>query len=61
MDWETIARLEKAGVDASGEFGEYHTVVTSGPIFSNPISLKTKGHAHHEGYWFLEVEPEQRI
>jgi len=61
IDRETIAELEKAGVDASGELGEYHTVVTAGPIFSSVISLKVKGQVHHEGYWFLEVEPEQRV
>ncbi|MDO9541458.1 MAG: diphthine--ammonia ligase [Kiritimatiellia bacterium] len=57
IDNKTIAELEKAGVDASGELGEYHTVVTAGPIFSSALSLKTKGQVQHEGYWFLDVEP----
>ena len=47
---ETIVELEKAGVDASGEMGEYHTVVTGGPMFCSDISLKTKGQVLHEGY-----------
>lgn len=59
IDRETIAELEKAGVDASGELGEYHTVVTAGPMFSSDISLKTEGQVRHEGYWFLEVESEK--
>jgi len=59
IDKETIAALEQAGVDASGELGEYHTVVTAGPIFSKPLALKPKGRIHHAGYWFLEVEAER--
>ena len=61
IDRKTIAELEKAGVDASGELGEYHTVVTAGPMFSSGILLKRKGQLLHDGYWFLEVEPEHGI
>lgn len=59
IDGETVVALEKAGVDASGELGEYHTVVTAGPLFASVLSLRTKGPVHHEGYWFLDVESEQ--
>jgi diphthine-ammonia ligase len=54
---ETIAELDNSGVDASGELGEYHTLVTAGPIFFSETALKTKGKVHRKGYWFLEVEP----
>lgn len=54
---ETIKKLVKSGVDSSGELGEYHTIVTSGPIFSSKINIKTKRKIQHEGYWFLELEP----
>jgi len=53
---ETIVELEKAGVDASGELGEYHTVVTAGPMFSSDISFEVKRKVRHKGYWFLETE-----
>jgi diphthine-ammonia ligase len=53
---EVITDLEKAGVDASGEGGEYHTVVTDGPIFSKSIQLKKQGEFSRDGYCFLEVE-----
>ena len=53
--------LEKAGVDASGELGEYHTVVTAGPMFSSDISLEAKGQVRYEGYWFLETESKHGI
>jgi len=56
---ETVADLEKAGVDASGESGEYHTIVTAGPTFSSDILLETKGQVGHNGYWFLKMESEQ--
>jgi diphthamide synthase (EF-2-diphthine--ammonia ligase) len=56
IDRETVAGLEKAGVDASGELGEYHTVVTAGPAFSSEITVKTKRRIRHDGYWFLELE-----
>jgi len=61
IDRKTIAELDKAGVDASGEMGEYHTLVTDGPIFTTPIPFKTKGVIHHEGYSFLDIESERKM
>ena len=55
IDARTISEMEKAGIDPSGELGEYHTVVTEGPIFSSKMEIKTSGEQHHEGYWFLNV------
>lgn len=55
IDPETIAEMEQVGIDASGEEGEYHTVVTGGPIFSGDIALTILGREHHEGYSFLKV------
>jgi uncharacterized protein (TIGR00290 family) len=52
---ETIEELEAAGVDASGELGEYHTVVTNGPLFSRPLQISTHEVHEHDGYLFLEV------
>ena len=56
---ETIAALEEAGADAAGERGEYHTVVTEGPLFSTAIPLTVRGRHRQEGYWFLDVEEAQ--
>ena len=53
---QTITEIEEAGIDPSGELGEYHTVVTDGPIFRSKVEIKTKGQEHHEGYWFLKVD-----
>ena len=55
LDQQVISAIEKAGCDASGEKGEYHTLVTDGPIYSSAIHIKTRGHVIHDGYCFLDV------
>jgi diphthine-ammonia ligase len=55
IDRDTVPELERAGIDPSGELGEYHTVVTGGPIFRSRIRLKTRKPVLHDGYWFLRV------
>jgi diphthine-ammonia ligase len=52
---QTLSEMEKAGIDPSGELGEYHTVVTGGPIFSSKVKVKSTGQHFHEGYGFLTV------
>jgi len=47
--------LEAAGADACGENGEYHTVVTDGPLFSEPVRLEHGGRVFRGGCWCLEV------
>jgi uncharacterized protein (TIGR00290 family) len=53
---QTISEMEEAGIDPSGELGEYHTVVTDGPIFSSKVEIRPAGQHHHEDYWFLKVD-----
>jgi uncharacterized protein (TIGR00290 family) len=55
LDQQVITDIEKAGCDASGEKGEYHTVVTDGPIYSSAIHIETRGQVIHDGYSFLNV------
>jgi diphthine-ammonia ligase len=55
LDLQVIADMVEAGIDASGEEGEYHTVVTDGPIFSFPLYLEEKEKVFRDGYWFLDV------
>jgi len=55
MDWQTVSALEAAGVDACGEEGEFHTVVTDGPLFAAPLRLDHGAVIGHAGYSFLEV------
>jgi diphthine-ammonia ligase len=40
-----IAELEARGVDPCGERGEYHTLVTDGPLFHAPLAVRF-GDAH---------------
>ncbi len=56
LDRELVCEFEHLGIDMSGEEGEYHTIVTSGPIFSEPLRLEVGERTFHEGYWFLDVE-----
>jgi diphthine-ammonia ligase len=53
------AELEQAGIDPCGELGEYHTVVTGGPIFDGTIRLAARKPVLHDGYWFLRVSAEK--
>jgi uncharacterized protein (TIGR00290 family) len=55
LNWSTVADLEAAGVDACGEEGEFHTVVTNGPIFAAPLHLEHGEVEAHAGYSFLKV------
>ncbi|MBU0485292.1 MAG: diphthine--ammonia ligase [Proteobacteria bacterium] len=55
LDQPTINDLEQAGVDACGEEGEFHTVVTNGPIFSQEIILQEGEIITHDGYSFLDL------
>jgi len=55
LDRQTIDDLEAAGADACGEEGEFHTVVTDGPLFAKPLDLHQGEIVGHEGYSFLRV------
>ncbi|MBN1439636.1 MAG: diphthine--ammonia ligase [Anaerolineales bacterium] len=55
IDAQAVAELEKLGIDPSGEAGEYHTVVTGGPIFHSRIRLAAGDPVRHGDHWFLPV------
>jgi diphthine-ammonia ligase len=55
LNEQVIREMEEIGIDASGEKGEYHTVVTDGPIFSSPVHIELKEQSVHDGYCFLDV------
>lgn len=52
MTHDLLGEFEAAGIDIAGENGEYHTVVTNGPIFSAEINLPEPNPHYHCGYWF---------
>ncbi len=37
---ELIAAFERRGIDCCGEYGEYHTLVTDGPLFRWPLAIR---------------------
>jgi diphthine-ammonia ligase len=51
---ELVDELERIGIDACGENGEYHTVVINCPIFKKKIQLPSCEKVLHENYWFLK-------
>ncbi len=55
LDRKIIDEMNQAGIDACGENGEYHSVVTDGPLFSTGIDLKMNDQVFHDGYWFINV------
>ncbi len=48
IDGRLIAEFEQRGIDPCGERGEYHTLVTDGPLFQRPLAV-TLGDTHAEG------------
>jgi uncharacterized protein (TIGR00290 family) len=56
IDPDLVHEFADLGIDPSGEEGEYHTVVTNGPIFSKPVGLEAGERVFYDGYWFLDVE-----
>lgn len=57
LDQELIREFERLGIDACGENGEYHTVVTDGPLFQKALHLAQGEASCHAGVWFLDVTP----
>jgi diphthine-ammonia ligase len=58
---DVIAEFESIGIDACGENGEYHTIVTNGPLFSAPLRLVQNDQVDRDGYCFLDVDLEINV
>jgi uncharacterized protein (TIGR00290 family) len=46
-----------ASVDPCGENGEFHTLVTAGPMFARPIATRTGAVVERDGFVFADVLP----
>ncbi|MBM4272812.1 MAG: diphthine--ammonia ligase [Deltaproteobacteria bacterium] len=57
LDPEVIKEIEAHGADASGERGEYHTMVIDGPLFSSPVHFQMNNQIFHDGYWLQDISP----
>ncbi len=55
LDPACVTDLERAGSDACGENGEYHTVVVDGPLYRAPIELVRRDVHAFDGCSFLDV------
>ena len=53
---ELAREFEAGGIDACGENGEFHTVVTDGPLFRHAIEILPGQRVLKEGYWFLDFD-----
>jgi uncharacterized protein (TIGR00290 family) len=55
LDRPTAAELAATGVDACGENGEFHTLVTGGPLFREPIRVVLGEQILRSGCWFQDL------
>ena len=56
FDVELLADLP-ADVDPCGENGEFHTIVTAGPMFASPIPVTLGETVERDGFIFTDVLP----
>jgi uncharacterized protein (TIGR00290 family) len=54
FDRELLEELP-AGVDPCGENGEFHTVVTAGPMFSAPLQVRRGEVVERDGFVFADI------
>ncbi len=52
---DDLSNLDES-IDACGENGEFHTLVTDGPIFGKKILISGSEQDLRDGYWFLKVK-----
>jgi uncharacterized protein (TIGR00290 family) len=55
LDQPTADELAVAGIDACGENGEFHTLVTAGPLFRRPLAVHLGEQVRRSGCWFQDV------
>jgi uncharacterized protein (TIGR00290 family) len=55
LDRTVAEELAAVGVDACGENGEFHTVVTAGPLLREPLKLKLGEQVLRSGCWFQDM------
>ena len=54
---ESFLRDLPPGIDPCGEIGEFHTVVTAGPMFTAPIPFRIGETVERDGFVFTDVVP----
>jgi len=56
MDQDFIEYLRSKKLDVCGESGEFHTFVTSGPLFRGKINITDADVISRDGFWFLDIK-----
>ena len=54
---ESFLRDLPEAIDPCGENGEFHTVVTTGPIFDTPIPVMPGDTVDRDGFVFTDIIP----
>ena len=55
VDEDLLKMLQALGVDPAGEQGEYHTLVTDGPLFKRRMEILETAPVLKSGWWFLDI------
>ncbi|WP_108652802.1 Dph6-related ATP pyrophosphatase [Dongshaea marina] len=55
---QLLEEFAALGIDPCGENGEYHSVVTNGPLFEWPLELTVGEQVLRDGLWFQDFELE---
>lgn len=55
LNEEILEEFKVLGIDLCGEKGEYHTIITDGPIFKQPLHIRHGKQILRDGYWFSDV------
>jgi len=55
LDRQVGSELAATGVDACGENGEFHTLVTGGPLFRQPIEVELHDQVLKSDCWFQDL------
>ncbi len=56
VNLEFLAYLLENGIDPCGENGEYHTLVTAGPLFERKIEITRGETVEINNYFFLDIQ-----
>ena len=56
LDKDFVDYLKTRGLDPCGEDGEYHTLVTGGPLFRGNINVTGGSVSRRHGHWFYDIE-----
>jgi uncharacterized protein (TIGR00290 family) len=54
-DLRELKRTKKSEIDICGELGEYHTMVTNGPLFKRCLKIVDAERVLKSGCWILDV------